>query len=193
MKKIFKKITSIPLILGIPLVVNAAKYQESPELKKLVDSGKIESVTERLPDNPRVITVVDKIGKYGGIWNAGLKGENDTGWFARSVQYEPLIAYNREWTGIQENVAESWTVSEDSTVFRFTLRKGHKWSDGKPFTAHDIVFAMNDVFYNPDIVNSGSSIFKAAGEPATVTAIDDQTVEFKFNALWNVLDQVSIR
>ncbi len=182
MKKIFKKITSIPLILGIPLAVNAAKYQESPELKKLVDSGKIESVTERLPDNPRVITVVDKIGKYGGIWNAGLKGENDTGWFARSVQYEPLIAYNREWTGIQENVAESWTVSEDSTVFRFTLRKGHKWSDGKPFTAHDIVFAMNDVFYNPDIVNSGSSIFKAAGEPATVTAIDDRTVEFKFNA-----------
>ena len=117
MNKIFRKIASIPLILGIPLAVNAAKYQESPELKKLVESGKIESVTERLPDNPRVITVVDKIGKYGGIWNAGLKGENDTGWFARSVQYEPLIAYNREWTGIQENIAESWTVSEDSTVF----------------------------------------------------------------------------
>ena len=96
MKNFFKKITSIPLILGIPLAVNAAKYQESPELKKLVDSGKIETVTERLPDNPRVITVVDKIGKYGGIWNAGLKGENDTGWFAISVQYEPLIAYNRE-------------------------------------------------------------------------------------------------
>ena len=72
MNKIFRKIASIPLILGIPLAVNAAKYQESPELKKLVESGNIESVTERLPDNPRVITVVDKIGKYGGIWNAGL-------------------------------------------------------------------------------------------------------------------------
>ena len=37
--------------------------------------------------------------------------------------------------------AESWTVSDDKTVFTFKLRDGISWSDGKPVTAGDFVFA----------------------------------------------------
>jgi oligopeptide transport system substrate-binding protein len=38
--------------------------------------------------------------------------------------------------------AESWTVSDDGTVYTFKLRQGATWSDGSPVTADDFVFAF---------------------------------------------------
>ncbi len=49
------------------------------------------------------------------------------------------------------NVAESWTVNPEATEYTFKLRKGMKWSDGKPFTADDIVFWANDVINNKEL------------------------------------------
>jgi oligopeptide transport system substrate-binding protein len=40
--------------------------------------------------------------------------------------------------------AESWQVSDDGTVYTFTLRD-HGWSDGTPVTADDFVFAMRRI------------------------------------------------
>jgi oligopeptide transport system substrate-binding protein len=40
--------------------------------------------------------------------------------------------------------AESWEVSDDGTVYTFTLRE-HTWSDGTPVTADDFVFAMQRI------------------------------------------------
>ncbi|MBI4559716.1 MAG: peptide ABC transporter substrate-binding protein [Candidatus Hydrogenedentes bacterium] len=37
--------------------------------------------------------------------------------------------------------AESWTVSDDGKVYRFTIRENAKWSNGDPVTAHDYVYA----------------------------------------------------
>ncbi len=42
---------------------------------------------------------------------------------------------------VAPGVAESWTVSEDGTVYTFNLRKDAKWSDGEPVTAKDFVYA----------------------------------------------------
>jgi len=36
-------------------------------------------------------------------------------------------------------MAESWTVSDDKTVYTFTLRPEARWSDGSPLTADDFV------------------------------------------------------
>ena len=40
------------------------------------------------------------------------------------------------------DLASSWTVSRNAKVFTFHLRSGVKWSDGKPFTANDVVFTI---------------------------------------------------
>ena len=39
------------------------------------------------------------------------------------------------------DLAEKWDVSDDGTVYTFTLRDGLKWSDGTPLTANDFVYA----------------------------------------------------
>lgn len=50
--------------------------------------------------------------------------------------YEPLVdAYSS--TEITPLAAESWEVSDDGTVYTFTLRAGLLWSDGEAVTAED--------------------------------------------------------
>lgn len=50
--------------------------------------------------------------------------------------YEPLVdAYSS--TEVTPLAAESWEISEDGTVYTFTLREGLFWSDGEPVTAED--------------------------------------------------------
>ncbi len=44
---------------------------------------------------------------------------------------------------VMPGVAESWEVSDDGTVFTFTLRENAKWSNGDPVTAGDFVYSFS--------------------------------------------------
>ena len=39
-------------------------------------------------------------------------------------------------------LAESWSISDDSTVFTFTITDGATWHDGAPLTADDVAFSI---------------------------------------------------
>jgi len=54
-------------------------------------------------------------------------------------------------------LAKDWKVSDDGRVVVITLRKGHKWSDGQPFTADDFVFWFEDIYRNKDLVPTPSA------------------------------------
>ncbi len=43
--------------------------------------------------------------------------------------------------------AQSWSANADFTEWIFTLQPNGKWSDGKPVTAHDFVFAYNRILH----------------------------------------------
>lgn len=55
--------------------------------------------------------------------------------------YEGLTIYDAKGE-IVPGAAESWTVSDDGTVYTFKLRDNGKWSDGSPVTAEDFVFSL---------------------------------------------------
>lgn len=40
-------------------------------------------------------------------------------------------------------LAESWSVNEKGTDFRFRLRSGVRWQDGRPFSVEDVLFTFN--------------------------------------------------
>ena len=41
-----------------------------------------------------------------------------------------------------KELVESWQTTDDRMVDRFVLRDDLTWSDGKPFTAHDVEFTF---------------------------------------------------
>ncbi|RWI29906.1 MAG: peptide ABC transporter substrate-binding protein [Mesorhizobium sp.] len=89
--------------------------------------------------------------------------------------------------------AESWTVSDDGTVYTFKLRKDAVWSDGAPVTADDFVYSFHrledpatgaeyaSMLYpvkNAEEVNTK----KAKPEEMGVKAIDANTLEVTLKA-----------
>jgi len=43
------------------------------------------------------------------------------------------------------DLATAWTVSPDQLTYTFTLRQNVKWHDGRPFTAADVKFTMDEI------------------------------------------------
>jgi len=103
-------------------------------------------VAERLPRNPAVVVGPDGIGQYGGIWRRCTYQIWD---LTRKLCYESLTRHDPSGR-IQPCLAYKWEVSPDNRVYTFYLRKGHKWSDGVPFTSHDIAWVCNQHIGHPD-------------------------------------------
>ncbi len=73
-------------------------------------------------------------------------------------------------------VAESIEVPEDKSWATFYMRKEARWHDGKPMTAHDVVWTFDT------ITTKGHPFFGSYyGSVDSAEAIDDHTVKFTFN------------
>lgn len=151
----------------------AEGYTQAPDLAAQVEAGTLPPLAERLPETPLVLEPLEEIGSYGGTWRSALKGTFDNGWIRRTVAYQPLLAFDFKWSKVVPNIAESFEANEDATEFTFHLRKGHKWSDGTPFTAADLAFALNDIMKNPEY--SGEKAQGFDWDNITGEAIDETT------------------
>ena len=56
--------------------------------------------------------------------------------------FQGLVMQDKD-ANIIPGAAESWTVSDDGTVYTFKLRKDGVWSDGSPVTADDFVYSFH--------------------------------------------------
>ena len=92
-----------------------------------------------------------------------------------------------EELNFKPDLAESWEISEDGTVYTFHLRKDVVWHDGVPFTADDVVFTLNSLAH-PDYIGGNENrvlgIVGAEavqkGEAETISGlvkVDDYTVQ----------------
>lgn len=167
-------------LFGLVLPAQAIEYKEAPELAAAVAAGNLPPVTERLPEDPEVVTPFESIGKYGGTINIGLvgqDGETITYWTGNQglVRYDAATDYQT----VIPNLAASFEVDPEGKVYTFHLRKGVKWSDGSPFTAEDLAFNMEDLVLNPDW-GTIRQLWYSGGEPVKFRQIDEHTVEFSF-------------
>jgi peptide/nickel transport system substrate-binding protein len=173
-------------VAGFLLACSAARameYHEAPALAELVKAGKLPPVAQRLPENPRVIEPVEKVGEYGGTWRSGMVGGSDRNWMFRITGYEPLLAWDRAWTGkVVPNLAEDYSSSPDAKEFTFKLRKGLKWSDGQPFTSDDIGFFVNDIAANAELFPSPPDWLMVGDKLGKFEKVDDQTFKITFDS-----------
>ena len=151
-----------------------SSFKEAPMLAERVAAGELPPVEERLPENPLVLQPTRGIGKYGGTWYRGFTGPADGQNMERPLK-DHLLFYEVSGQIPQPNIAESWTQNDDATEFTFTLRKGHKWSDGQPFTTADIMFWVDHMLHNEELNPSKPAWTQKGGETLQFEAIDEQT------------------
>lgn len=139
-------------------------------------------LANRLPSEPLVYAPYDAIGKYGGtldvLSNATEAGTSDF----LSVRHVNLVRYSDDLQTIVPNIAKGWDWNDDFTQLTFFLRKGHRWSDGAPFTADDVKFWYDELALDPKIMEKPKDYVLVGGEPMTVDVIDPQTVRFNLPA-----------
>jgi peptide/nickel transport system substrate-binding protein len=150
--------------------------------KKIRGNPDLPPMAERIPQEPLVYAPYDSIGKYGGtldvLSNATEAGTSDF----LSVRHVNLVRYSDDLQTIVPNVAKGWEWNADFTQLTFFLRKGHKWSDGAPFTAEDVKFWYDNLSLDSKVIEKPKDYVLVAGEPMTVEVIDPQTVRFNLPA-----------
>ena len=117
-----------------------------------------------------------------------------------SNTFEGLVTFDKDLKPVP-GAAESWTVSDDGLVWTFKLRENAKWSDGKPVTSEDFVYAWRravdpevpcDYAYMFDLVKNGTAAYngEVAPEELGVRAIDDKTLEVTLKAAASYMVEV---
>lgn len=109
------------------------QYNEAPMLAELVAKGELPPVDQRLPTNPTVVEVVDRVGNYGGVMRRGFKGVSDR-WGPTKVQDSSIIRYDLALAK-HPDLIDSWEINEDASQCTLHLREGLKWSDGTDFNS----------------------------------------------------------
>ncbi|MCD6031349.1 MAG: ABC-type dipeptide transport system, periplasmic component [Thermomicrobiales bacterium] len=71
--------------------------------------------------------------------------DTQEGYIVASNVYDCLVLYDLGATTIRPGLAESWEISEDGTVYTFTLRQGVSFHDGEPFNADAVVTWYNSI------------------------------------------------
>ena len=89
-------------------------------------------------------------------------------------------------TGVEPDLAESWDVSQNGLVWTFHLRKGIRWSDGRPITARDfrdawlraLSPALHSAYARAEMQNiRGARRYRVTGRGEIgVRALDDRTL-----------------
>jgi len=163
-----------------PKPVEKAEGKEAPMLADLVKAGTLAPLDERVPSPPRVIPVLESIGKHGGIVRRGFKGVSD-GPGPNKFTSGGFVWFNHE-LGIDPHIAESWEINDDASVWTWHFRKGTKWSDGQPYTSGDIKWYYDNVLRN-ETLTSGTPRAWSTGSPRVLMELeapDDFTLVLKF-------------
>ncbi len=83
--------------------------------------------------------------------NPFFAGENTVDATLASLVFAGLTRLDESGVPFPD-LAETWTISPDGTLYTFSLRPGLLWQDGVPLTAEDIIFTY-ELLQSPDLRN----------------------------------------
>ncbi|MDH3761130.1 MAG: ABC transporter substrate-binding protein [Gammaproteobacteria bacterium] len=156
-------------------------FIETPSLESAVQSGQLPPLQQRLPEVPRLIALADgkTPGHHGGQLRLLMGKQKDIRQiviygYARLLGYAPDLK-------LEADILQSYEVIENR-IFTLRLRKGHKWSDGHPFTAEDFRYYWEDVATNPQLSKGGpNKLLIVDGELPRVEFPDPYTVRYSWS------------
>ena len=77
---------------------------------------------------------------------------------------------------LEPGLAQSWGPTDDPLVWEFKLRKGVKFHNGEPFTAHDAAFTYERA---PNVPNAPSTYKRRTAKIAESVMVDDHTLRVR--------------
>ncbi len=156
--------------------------KENPALAAIVAQGKLPAVHLRVPAEPAVADLAArgrKPGRAGGTLRTMMSKEKDIR-LVSTWGYTRLVGWTPELE-LKPDLVKSVDVT-DGRVFTFRLRAGHKWSDGRDFTAEDFRYFWEDIANNPELSPKGPPVdILNDGEAPTVEIVDALTVRYSWS------------
>src|SRR5690606_5766701 len=135
-----------------------AAADEPPHLVERVETGALPPASERLPADAQTVPTgfgADPAARYGCKLYLLMGSAKDT----RQIYvygYARLVGYDVNLQLVPDLLA-AVDVEEDR-IFTLRLRRGHRWSDGHPFTSADFRYWWEDVANHPDLSPGGPPV-----------------------------------
>lgn len=194
-----KYIYAILLIIVAIIFLKSCIHADRPDLD--IEKEKISSQettnTNLVVADPKTVTIdgVDylqsqaPIGKFGGALITSTIGEGPktfNPWNSKDatssslsdIMFDGLVSTNPYTGDVIPKLAKSFSISPNGTEYIFNLRRGIKWSDGKPITADDVVFTYNTIIFGGYGNPSTRDSMVIDGKLPKVEKIDNYTVKF---------------
>ncbi len=163
-------------------LAKAGPYQEQPVFNDDVSGGTLPPINERLPLEPQVVDLAANgktVGQYGGSIRTIVGRAKDIRMMV-VYGYARLVGYDSAYR-LKADLLKDFEV-EEGRRFTFHLRKGHRWSDGHPFTAEDLRYFWEDVATDPDISPYGApKALLVEGKLPKFEVIDAHTVRYTWH------------
>jgi peptide/nickel transport system substrate-binding protein len=122
---------------------------------------------------------MDQPGKHGGALHSLVGRSRDTRLLV-VYGYARLVGYDRNLE-LAPDILESFEVQE-GRIFTLRLRKGHRWSDGHPFTAEDFRYYWEDVANNKELSPAGPPRdLLVDGEPPKFEMLSDTVLRYTWH------------
>jgi len=183
--KSMQRLTAAGIIFGLVFgfTSNAlAALFEPPSLQALVDAGDLPPVVNRLPAQPNVTRLDEShqsLGTYGGDLRM-LMGKTKDIRMMSVYGYARLVGYNHKLE-LTADILEKYEI-KDNRIFTLYLRKGHRWSDGQPFTTEDFRYYWEDVINNKQISPFGlPQNLVMDGQKPKVEILSDTVIRYSWS------------
>ena len=174
------------VILTLSLTCKAAdrliEFVETPMFERVVAAGKMPPVKSRIPVEPSIL-ISDhqgfEPGRHGGTLKLLMGRKKDTRQLV-VYGYARLIGYDKKFNFVPD-LLKKFEVKE-GRIFTFYLRKGHKWSDGHPFTSEDFRYYFEDVALNKKIANESlPQVMLVEGKAPIFEVLDEHKVRYTWH------------
>ncbi|HEY7383300.1 MAG TPA: ABC transporter substrate-binding protein [Beijerinckiaceae bacterium] len=179
-----RRLKALLALAGLSLVASPAiaqPYSETPFFADKVARKELPPVAERLPGTPIVVDLAPRnrtIGKPGGDIVSLVSRARDIRYLSGN-SYSRLVGYD-EKLELHPDLLEH-VEAEGARVFTFTLRQGHRWSDGQPFTTEDFRYYWEDIAQNRELSPAGAPDFMLVdGQAPRVEVLDARRIRYSW-------------
>ncbi|MEL6751130.1 MAG: ABC transporter substrate-binding protein [Pseudomonadota bacterium] len=155
-------IRSITAFLATTALLTATAFAEPPAEPRVVDFEAMEK----------------SIGKRGGTLDMLMAKQKD---IRQITIYSNarLVGWNQNFD-LAPDILKS-AETDDNKTFTLTIREGHKWSDGTPFTTEDFRYWWEDVANNEQLEPSGvPREMLVNGKAPSFEVIDEKTLRYSW-------------